>query len=130
MSELVSVAGCSSVFMEGLCAYSNKAKITRLGVPANLLQNHGAVSAEVAAAMAERAAKVADTSVGLSTTGIAGPDGGSAEKPVGLVYIGLCINDKVESEKFNITGSRNEVRVRAANLAMDMLRRKLERVNH
>jgi len=126
MSELVSVAGCSSVFLEGLCTYSNAAKIARLGVPAALIEKYGAVSAEVAAAMAEGIAKTAGTAIGISTTGIAGPDGGTAEKPVGLVYAGLYVNGKTETVKFNITGSRNEVRLRAANLALDMLRRNLQ----
>jgi len=125
MSELVSVAGCSSVFLEGLCTYSNDAKTARLGVCAGLIKKHGAVSPEVAAAMAEGAAKTAGTTIGLSTTGIAGPDGGTAEKPAGLVYVGLCINGKTETAKFNITGNRNEVRLRAANLTMDMLRKAL-----
>jgi len=125
MSELVSVAGCSSVFLEGLCTYSNEAKIARLGVPATLIEEHGAVSAEVAAAMAEGVAKTAGATIGISTTGIAGPDGGTADKPVGLVYVGLYVNGETETVKFNITGSRNEVRIRAANLALDMLRRQL-----
>lgn len=127
MSELVSVAGCSSVFLEGLCTYSNEAKTARLGVPANLIQNHGAVSAEVAAAMAERAAEISGATVGVSTTGIAGPGGGTAVKPVGLLYVGLCINGQTETAMFNITGNRNEVRLRAANLAMDVLRQRLTR---
>jgi len=126
MSELVSVAGCSSVFLEGLCTYSNEAKTARLGVPAALIEKHGAVSAEVAAVMAEGVAKTAGATIGISTTGIAGPDGGTAEKPVGLVYAGLYINGEVETVKLNIIGSRNEVRLRAAHLVMDMLRRKLE----
>jgi len=126
MSELVSVAGCSSVFLEGLCTYSNAAKTVRLGVPATLIEKYGAVSAEVAAAMAEGVAKTAGATIGMSTTGIAGPDGGTAEKPVGLVYAGLYMNGKTETVTFNITGSRNEVRLRAANLALDMLRKQLE----
>ena len=125
MSELVSVAGCSQVLLEGLCTYSNQAKINRLGICESLLATHGAVSAQVAAAMAERVAKTAGATVGLSTTGIAGPGGGTADKPVGLVYIGLCINGKTETAKLNLTGNRNEVRVRATNLALDMLRQRL-----
>ena len=122
MSELVSVAGCSSVLLEGLCTYSNEAKIARLGICESLIQTHGAVSAEVAAAMAENVAKTAGATIGLATTGIAGPDGGTAEKPVGLVYIGLYINGKTNTVKLNLIGSRNEIRIRATNLALDMLR--------
>jgi len=125
MSELVSVAGCSSVIMEGVCTYSNEAKVARLGVDAGLIAKHGAVSAEVAAAMAEGIAKTACTTIGLSTTGIAGPGGGTEEKPVGVVYVGLCINGKTETARFNTVGSRNEIRLRATNLAIDMLRRRL-----
>ena len=125
MSELVSVAGCSRVLLEGLCTYSNGAKKARLGICERLLATHGAVSAEAAAAMAEQVAKTAGATVGLSTTGIAGPGGGTADKPVGLVYIGLCIGGKTETAKLNLTGNRNEVRIRAANAALDMLRQKL-----
>jgi len=125
MSELVSVAGCSSVLLQGLCTYANDAKIKRLGVDADIIQTHGAVSEQTAAAMAKGAAETSGTSIGLATTGIAGPDGGTADKPVGLVYFGLYINGKTYVEKRNIIGNRNEVRIRAANIAMDMLRRKL-----
>ena len=121
-SELVSIPGSSSVVLEGLCTYSNSAKISRLGVDVSLIKSHGAVSAQVAAAMAEGVQKTSGASIGISTTGIAGPDGGTTEKPVGLVYIGLCINGKTKTEKFNLIGNRNEIRLRAANLAMDMLR--------
>ena len=125
MSELVSVAGCSTVFLEGVCTYSNEAKVARLGICKNLIQTHGAVSAEVAAAMAENVAKTAGTTIGLATTGIAGPDGGTADKPVGLVHVGIYISGKTETAKFNLIGSRNEIRIRATNLALDMLRQKL-----
>jgi len=125
MAELVSVAGCSGVILEGLCTYSNEAKTARLGIDANMLKNHGAVSAQTAAAMAENVAKIAGATIGLSTTGIAGPGGGTDDKPIGLVYIGLYINGTAETEKLNLTGNRNEVRLRATNLALDMLRRRI-----
>ena len=125
MSHIVSVPGSSAVFLEGLCTYSNAAKTARLGVPAALIEAHGAVSPQVAAAMAQGAAKTGGASVGISTTGIAGPGGGTPEKPVGLVYVGVCINGKTTTEKFNITGNRDEVRVRAASHALDALRRRL-----
>ena len=125
MSDIVSVPGSSAVFLEGLCTYANAAKTARLGVPAALIETHGAVSPQVAAAMAEGVAKTSGATVGISTTGIAGPDGGIPEKPVGLVYVGVCINGKTTTAKFNITGNRDEVRVRAASLALDVLRRRL-----
>ena len=125
MSQLVAVAGCSGVILEGLCTYSNKSKIARLGISPEMLEKHGAVSPQVAAAMAEQVAKTSGAAIGLSTTGIAGPGGGTTDKPVGLVYIGLYMNGKSITEKFNLTGSRNEVRTRATTLALDMLRRNL-----
>jgi len=126
MSELVSVPGCSSVILEGLCTYSNEAKTARLGVNAELIKTHGAVSPQVAAAMAENVAKTSGAAIGISTTGVAGPDGGTADKPVGLIYIGMHINGETETAMLNIVGSRNIVRNRAATQALDMLRRRLE----
>ena len=127
-ADLVAVPGCSAVFREGFVTYSNEAKNARLSVPKDLLNVHGAVSAEVAAAMAEGVAKAADASVGLSTTGIAGPDGGSTKKPVGLVYIGLYVAGRgtqtietLDHEKNN----RNGIRRRSTILALDFLRRSL-----
>lgn len=125
MSQLVSVAGASSTVLEGLCTYSNESKIARLNICNTLIEAHGAVSSEVAHAMAENVAATSGSAIGISTTGIAGPDGGTAEKPVGLVYIGLCINGKTTVEKFNLIGKRNEIRVQAVNRALDMLRKEL-----
>ncbi|MCL2225477.1 MAG: competence/damage-inducible protein A [Defluviitaleaceae bacterium] len=125
-ADLVSVAGCSSVFLEGFTTYSNEAKIARLSVSPSLLETHGAVSPEVAAAMAEGAAKAANATVGISTTGIAGPDGGTESKPVGLVYVGLFIAGRETiTAKFNTIGNRAEVRCRSTMLALDFLRRNL-----
>jgi nicotinamide-nucleotide amidase len=125
-SNIVAVPGSSAVFREGFVTYSNEAKINRLSVPEDILENFGAVSPETAAAMAEGAAKAAGTTIGLSTTGIAGPDGGSAEKPVGLVYIGLYIEGRdTQTSRHNTIGNRNEVRTRSAILALDLLRRNL-----
>jgi len=107
--------------------YSNEAKIARLGVDENLLNTHGAVSSQVAAAMAEGAAKTSGASIGISTTGIAGPDGGTDEKPVGLVYVGLHIDGVSETQKFNLTGNRDEVRARVVNLSLYMLQQKLRK---
>jgi len=123
---IVDIPGSSLVYKEGLVTYSNEAKIRRLGVKEETLSNFGAVSKETAAEMAEGAAITSGTTVGISTTGVAGPDGGTPEKPVGLVYIGIYIKGKgVETSAFNTTGSRNEIRQRAAKQALDMLRLKL-----
>jgi nicotinamide-nucleotide amidase len=125
-SNLVAIAGSSEVFREGFVTYSNEAKIARLNVPEDIINTHGAVSEEVAKSMAEGAARAAGTSIGLSTTGIAGPSGGTDEKPVGLVYIGLYIEGHgTVVSKHNTIGNRNEVRTRSAILALDLLRRNL-----
>lgn len=125
-ASFVAVAGCSEVLKEAFVTYSNEAKTARLGVPESLLEKHGAVSEETAAAMAEGAAKAAGATVAISTTGIAGPGGGTPEKPVGLVYIGLHIAGRgTFAAKHNITGNRNIVRTRSAILALDFLRRTL-----
>jgi len=123
-AEIVSVAGSSDIFCEGFVTYSNEAKTARILVAAEILAAHGAVSAETAAAMAIGAAKTAGASVAISTTGIAGPGGGTAEKPVGLVYVGLFIaGHGTFTSRFNLIGGRNEIRRCATILALDFLRR-------
>lgn len=124
-SKLVKVPGISSVLMEGAVTYSNDAKIRRLNVKKETLEKHGAVSAETAAEMAEGIAKAAGTDIGLSVTGIAGPDGGTDEKPVGLVYAGLYIKGKVMTRKYNFPGNRQNVQNRTAISVLDWLRREL-----
>ncbi|MCB2290380.1 competence/damage-inducible protein A [Clostridium sp. CS001] len=124
-SVLINYPGISSVFMEGAVTYSNEAKISRLGVKAETLDKYGAVSSEVAGAMAQGIAKTAGTNIGLSTTGIAGPEGGSEEKPVGLVYVGLCINGEVKTKMLRLSGDRQRIRQRATMQLLDWLRREL-----
>lgn len=124
-AKLINFPGISSVFMEGAVTYSNEAKINRLGVEKNTLEKYGAVSSQVAEEMARGIALTSKTSIGISTTGIAGPDGGTQEKPVGLVYIGVCINGKTTSKKLNINGTREYVRIRATLSLLDFLRREL-----
>jgi nicotinamide-nucleotide amidase len=123
--RLTDVAGSSKYFVEGVVAYSNETKTRALGVKTALLREHGAVSAEVAEAMAEGVRKRAGTDFGLSVTGIAGPDGGSEEKPVGLVYIALADDAHTKSRKLMIPGDRQLVRWRASQAALDLLRRRL-----
>lgn len=124
-SLLVSCSGASRSFIEGAVTYSNRSKIKRLGVKAITLERHGAVSREVAAEMAEGIAKISGTDIGISTTGIAGPDGGSEEKPVGLVYVGIFIDGRTRVTRLNLTGDREKIRSRAAMYALDILRREL-----
>lgn len=124
-SRLVDYPGVSSVFLEGAVTYSNEAKINRLKVKKETLENFGAVSEETAREMAEGIAKTAGTDIGLSTTGIAGPGGGTPEKPVGLVYVGLSINGNVQVKKLELSGNREMIRRRTTIAALDWLRREL-----
>lgn len=124
-ATLINCAGISSVFLEGAVTYSNKAKMMRLNVSASTLKKYGAVSYETAYEMAEGIAKASSSDIGISTTGIAGPDGGSAQKPVGLVYVGIYIKGKTVVKKFNFSGSRQIIRQRATMYALDFLRREL-----
>ena len=124
--RLINYPGISKVFKEGFITYSNESKINTLGVDSKILSNYGAVSEEVAKQMAKGAADRAKSDVALSITGIAGPDGGTDEKPVGLVYIGLYLLGEVKVMKMDSWGSRDNVRRRAVSQALDMLRRELQ----
>ncbi len=123
-SRLIEYPGISSVLLEGAVTYSNEAKMRRLGVKRETLEAYGAVSAETAVEMAEGIAKSSGASIGLSTTGVAGP-GPSEGKPEGLVFIGVYIEGKTYVKELNLAGKRNVIRERAAYNALDYLRRKL-----
>jgi nicotinamide-nucleotide amidase len=123
--RLTNVPGSSKYFIEGVVAYANDAKTRALGVEPIMLLEHGAVSAPVAEAMAEGIRERAGTDFGLSVTGIAGPAGGTEEKPVGLVYIALANEVKTEHRKLQLPGDRNLIRWRASQAALDLLRRRL-----
>jgi nicotinamide-nucleotide amidase len=123
--RLTEVPGSSVYFMEGVVSYSNESKTRTLGVDAELIAAHGAVSAQVAEAMAEGVKRRAETDFGLSVTGIAGPGGGSEEKPVGLVYIALADDAHTEHRKIMLPGDRHLIRWRASQAALDLLRRRL-----
>lgn len=123
--RLINYPGISSVFMDGVVAYSNESKIKRLGVKKETLEKFGAVSHEIAAEMAIGVAESANTNIGISTTGIAGPSGGTVEKPVGLVYVGLYINGVVKTKELNLWGDRQKVRASTVTQALDWLRREL-----
>jgi nicotinamide-nucleotide amidase len=124
-ARFVNYPGISEVFMEGAVTYSNEAKMHRLGVKNETLKKYGAVSSETAAEMAEGIARTAGTDIGISTTGIAGPGGGTTEKPVGLVYIGLYIKGEVKTKKLVLRGNREKIRVRATMSLLDWLRRQV-----
>ena len=120
-SAITAVPGSSAVFAGGVISYSNDAKRNVLGVSADILRNVGAVSSETAAQMAEGARRLLKTDLAVSLTGIAGPDGGSEEKPVGLVWFGLATKDGVRTEKAIFRGDRAQVRAQAVTHALGML---------
>ena len=126
-SYLINYPGISSVFMEGCVTYSNEAKIKSLGVKKETLDKFGAVSEQTAIEMAKGIAKRYNTNIGLATTGIAGPEGGSDEKPVGLVYFGIYINGKTISKRYIFNGNRQQIRLRATKTILNDLR--LELIN-
>lgn len=125
-SKLISYPGISKSFLEGFVTYSNDAKIRALNVNKETLEKYGAVSEETAKEMAYGAALVSGSDIGVSTTGIAGPDGGSNEKPVGLVYVCVYYAGNYEVKKIHATGTRDTVRERAAVTALDLVRRCIE----
>lgn len=121
-NKFTDVPGISKVFKEGIVAYSNEAKTRLLNVPQELLVNHGAVSSQVATAMAAGVRELAQTHIGLGVTGIAGPYGGSKTKPVGLVYIGLSAGNTTQCTKIQLYGSRKDIKERAAKYAINVIR--------
>jgi nicotinamide-nucleotide amidase len=121
-SRLTDVAGSSDYVELGVVCYSNASKIEWLGVPASLVAAHGAVSEPVADAMAEGVRARARTDVGIGVTGIAGPGGGTPEKPVGTVAIAVRVGDAAEVRTFRFIGGREQVKFQAAQAAMNMLR--------
>lgn len=124
-SRLISYPGISEVFLEGAVTYSNEAKVRTLNVKQETLDEFGAVSEETAKEMARGIANRAGADISVVTTGIAGPGGGTEDKPVGLVYIGVFFNGKVSTYRYVFNGDRNKVRLRATITALDLVRRKL-----
>ena len=121
-ARLTSVPGSSDVFLGAVVAYANEVKEAELGVPADMLATHGAVSAETAVAMARGARERLGADVAVSVTGIAGPGGGTPEKPVGLVYLCAAGPDGQRARDFVVTGDRETVRARASVAALHLLR--------
>lgn len=124
-SQLTTVPGSSEWFAGGVVAYSNHLKEILLNVDRDLLRNYGAVSEQVARAMAARLAARVGSKISLSVTGIAGPGGGTAEKPVGTVYIGFFYKNKVSETLHHFSGGRKEVQEKTAQMALDTVRRAL-----
>lgn len=120
-AALTAVPGSSRAFERGFVTYSNEAKTEILAVPEDLIVRKGAVSAEVACAMAQGALAQSRAGIALSITGVAGPGGGSAEKPVGLVFFGLASAGRSETFRHVFAGERDDVRRAALDRALDLL---------
>jgi len=119
--KLTNISGSSNYFDRGIISYSNESKIELLDVPKNIIDKYGAVSNEVAVAMAEGVRRKYRVDVGLSTTGIAGPTGGTKEKPVGLVFIGISLKGNSYAKKFIFEGDRLRNKELSCNAALNML---------
>jgi nicotinamide-nucleotide amidase len=120
--RLTAIPGSSRTFLGGIIAYANEVKTRELGVPAEVIAEHGAVSEAVARAMATGVRLRFGSTIGLGITGIAGPDGGTPEKPVGTVWVGVDIGGDVHAVRTMLPGDRHEIRWRGAQLALDRLR--------
>jgi len=125
LNRLTNVSGSSAYVERGVVCYSNRSKMELLGVPEQLFKHHGAVSKEVAEAMAVGIRRVAGTDIGLSTTGIAGPSGGSEEKPVGLVWIGYAGPDAAFAVEHRFGGTRTLIKERASQAALELVRKSI-----
>jgi len=125
--RLTNVSGSSNYFERGVVAYANYAKSDLLGVSPEMLNEYGAVSMQVAKAMAEGIRRLAGTDIGLSSTGIMGPTGGTPQKPVGLVYIGYNDKNGAIAKKFNFGNNRLQNKTRASQAALNLLRQKLQK---
>jgi len=120
-ARITNIAGASDVFIGGIVAYHNEVKQSLLGVPDAVLAQHGAVSSEVAGAMAAACRICLGATLGIGITGIAGPGGGTLEKPVGLVYISVASPQGLRAERFMLTGDRAAVRHAAVDNALEMV---------
>lgn len=118
---LTNISGSSEYFDRGIVSYSNRAKMELLDVPEDMLKKYGAVSMEVAKSMAKGVRIKSNVDIGISTTGIAGPTGGSKEKPVGLVFIAVSTERNTVVKKFNFSGDRPQNKKSTCNAALDML---------
>ena len=119
-STIIDVPGASDVYNEGFITYSNEAKMKYLNVSEEVLDSFGAVSEETVKQMASGCRKATGSDVAIATSGVAGPGGGSVEKPVGLVYIGCAYKDIIEVRAYKFVGNRTEIRTQATNEAINM----------
>jgi nicotinamide-nucleotide amidase len=124
---LSEIPGCSKSLDRGFVTYSNEAKTEMLGVEKKLIETHGAVSEEVAVAMVRGALKHSNATIAVSVTGIAGPDGGTPEKPVGMVCIAVAADNYLDVNTYHFTGNRKDVRLKSVANALHMLDTMLSR---
>ena len=124
-SMITDVPGSSRYFLGGMIAYSNQSKIEILNVSSKTIEEYGAVSDQTVREMAWGAKRLFNSNLGLAVTGIAGPDGGSIEKPVGTVFIGLAAEDRIFTAGYRFHGTRGEIKQETARMALDYLRRYL-----
>ena len=122
---ITSISGVSSIYGYGFITYANEAKEKILGVKHETLESYGAVSPETALEMAIGAKKVSGSDIAVSVTGIAGPGGGTPEKPVGLVYIAIADKDGAEYRKLSLDGTRGEIRAKTCDCVFDLIKEKL-----
>ena len=120
-ASITEVSGSSAYFLGGIVSYANTAKEALLDVPSSVLQAHGAVSAQVARAMADGALARFGADLAVAITGVAGPEGGTAEKPVGLVYVGLSSAAGADVRRLHLVGDRREIRAAATRAALEWL---------
>lgn len=124
--RLTDISGSSACFDRGIVSYSNEAKIQMLKVPSKLIEEYGAVSSQAAMAMAEGARRISNTELGIGVTGVAGPTGGTPQKPVGLVYIAISEKGKeTRCKGYNFAGSRDMIRMKSSQFALNIIRRTL-----
>lgn len=119
-------SGVSEIFSQGFVTYSNDAKVKNLGVPKEIIDAHGAVSEQCARAMAEGVCERTGARLGLSATGIAGPTGGTADKPVGTVYMGVCLDGVTTVEKCVFSGDRKQVRTQTVEAIFAHVKNRLQ----
>jgi nicotinamide-nucleotide amidase len=123
--RLTSISGSSLYFERGVIVYSDRSKVEILGVKQETINSYGAVSDQTVREMTEGVKKIAKTDMGLAVTGIAGPLGGTEDKPVGTVFIGLSVDGKIFSDQYHLPGDRDTVKLNTSEMALDWVRRYL-----
>jgi len=128
--RITNVSESSDYFMGGMVTYSNESKAEHLGVPLSIIKRYGAVSQQVARRMAQGVRKAFHTTFGLSTTGVAGPTGGTKRSPIGRVFIGICDGQRTWVKRLDLKGSRREIKKKATEEALQFFHEKLIHSRH